>query len=506
MAGLVVVAVLGFVLMAGHFAAHQSIWVDETTQLSGLALPLEAQLRWLAGGENPIPGVPPDRMPPLSYLLGSLWAAVFGLGEGAMRAFGMVAVLAGLPAVVMGARRVAGGQAWVPGLVGAVYLLSPWTVVLGVEIRAYPLFLCLSAWAGWAYALCLTGEARRGLVWLAVFTVAAGYAHFFGLVMGAVLWLSLVLLRRQVGLGFGRLCAVAGVVGVALLGVIPFVLAAAGMGASGGGEAGGGVAEAVKGVVRLAARLVLHQSHQASVAMWGPALLAVGVLLLLVLRGAVRDGLVARGVLLPLGIAAGVLPLLDSVVGKFDVLSLTYNTWLLPLVLMALACGAGRGLPGRGGAIGAAALVVLLGAHLAADVRLARNAASYGHGSGEWVFAAVPDVASTAVIHDATGAWGFAYFPLHYLSGGALAQYLREPGRPDRRILPGGTVEAAGEAEAFATRIFLRTEANGTRELNAQIDGREPCAIAAFPFAGEGEVRAFCAVERTTMRVDGSVR
>lgn len=498
---LIAAAVAGFVAMALHFAAAQSIWVDETTQLSGLLLSPWAQVTWLAGWENPIPGVPPDRMPPLSYWLGSLWAAVAGPGEGAMRVFGMACVLAGLPAVVAAAQRVAGGRDKVPALVGVVYLLSPWTVVLGVEIRAYPLFLCLSAWAVWAYALCLTGEARRGLAWLAVFTVAAGYTHFFGLVMGGVLWLSLVVLRRAVGLSFARLVAVAGVVAVALLGLVPFVLAAVGMGAPGATEPGAGLVETVKGTVRLAARLLLHQSHQASVLLWLPVVGAAGVLAgLLAWRALADEGHVAaRGVILPLGIAAALLPVLDLLVGKFDVLSLTYNTWLLPLLLLAFACGAAHAVR-----VGTAALVVMGGAHLAADHRLWAHAGAYGHGSGEWVFAAVPDVASTAVVHDATGAWGFAYFPLHFLSGGQLAQFLRTPGEPDLRILPGRTEVAQVAPESFATRIYLRTEANGTRELNLQIDGLLPCEIAAFPFGGEGDVRAHCAIERTTMRVEGA--
>ncbi|WP_150122029.1 hypothetical protein, partial [Sulfitobacter sp. HI0129] len=82
-----------FVAMAGLFALRQSIWIDETTQLSGLALDFRTQLAWLAGSSDVNLGVPPDRMPPLSYWLGGLWTEVFGLTEGSMRWFGIVTVL-----------------------------------------------------------------------------------------------------------------------------------------------------------------------------------------------------------------------------------------------------------------------------------------------------------------------------------------------------------------------------------------------------------------------------
>jgi len=367
----IVIAVGLYLLLALSFASHQAIWVDETTQLSGLSLSFDAQLAWLAGGDNPIPGVPPDRMPPLSYWLGSLWASAFGLTEGAMRAFGIAAVLCGVPAIFAASRRVAGEAGWVSAIVTSVYLLSPWTIVLAVEIRAYPLFLALSAWAVWAYVRCLCGDAGRAIWWLCLFCVLAAYAHFFGLVMGALLWVSLFLQRSKLQislrqLGLTGLCAV-----LLCAGLVPFVLAAVKMGS--GSALVIDPVETVKNAVRLVARLVLHQSHQASVTMWLPAVLAALLLLVLKVADAVRGDEVARGILWPIGLAALILPLLDLAIGRFDVLSVTYNTWLLPLVLMVFSRGArvrqGRALAAMGAArhLGPAALVVLLLTHLVAD-------------------------------------------------------------------------------------------------------------------------------------------
>jgi hypothetical protein len=65
---LAVGVILAFSLFSAIFAASQAIWVDETTQLFGLSLPLDGLLAWLAGAAADLGGVPPDRNPPLAYL------------------------------------------------------------------------------------------------------------------------------------------------------------------------------------------------------------------------------------------------------------------------------------------------------------------------------------------------------------------------------------------------------------------------------------------------------
>ena len=67
-----------FAIVAFHFALQQSVWTDEATQLSGLSLSFLDQLRWLSGRLPQAFSVPPDRTPPLSYWLGSLWTSAFG--------------------------------------------------------------------------------------------------------------------------------------------------------------------------------------------------------------------------------------------------------------------------------------------------------------------------------------------------------------------------------------------------------------------------------------------
>ena len=58
-----------FFVCAVHFALAQNLWIDESTQLSGATLPLGRLFAWLTGTREPSFGVPPDRMPPISYLI-----------------------------------------------------------------------------------------------------------------------------------------------------------------------------------------------------------------------------------------------------------------------------------------------------------------------------------------------------------------------------------------------------------------------------------------------------
>jgi hypothetical protein len=103
-----------WVVCASAFALRQELWVDETTQLSGLTLGPVELVRWLGGADPSRFGVPGDRSAPLAYWLGWLWSQAFGLSEDALRAFGLVCVALGLALLVRSAQRAAGPLAgWV---------------------------------------------------------------------------------------------------------------------------------------------------------------------------------------------------------------------------------------------------------------------------------------------------------------------------------------------------------------------------------------------------------
>ncbi|MBU3029979.1 glycosyltransferase family 39 protein [Paracoccus marinaquae] len=497
-----------FVAAAIAFARVQSIWIDETTQLSGLALPPGQQLSWLLGRDNPIPGVPPDRMPPLSYWLGSLWAGLFGLGESSMRLFGITMLAAGAPAIYLAGRMLGGargGALAVPFALAAIYL-APGTLVLAGEIRAYPLFLAFGAWAVWAYVGALTRPGTGWLVALALFSLLAAYTHFFGVVMAALLWLSLLIARWLQGEAILPVLVGGVVTALLCLGLAPFVLAAMQVGEGSADAAGPGLADLIRDLARLAFRLQLHGVHLSHPLLAGTALLGVAGLLVLSLAAGFRSrsddpARVGLFLLLPAVLAFVMLGLLKLTVGSFDVLAPQYNSWIIPLVVLALSIP--LTLPGmRPIAVAFAAL--LIGANLVADWTLLRNAVAYTHGPGEWVAEAIGSPEDTVVIHDASSNWGTSYFPVYYLTGGKATQILRQEGQPDRQILVDGIPEAEpGLAERFPTRLFVRSRSLTSSEIGARLDEPGDCGI---PPMETGEPApdstvSRCAYESATMSI-----
>lgn len=494
------VVMAGFAGLAIAFARTQAIWIDETTQMSGLGLPWGAQFDWLKGGENPIPGVPPDRMPPLSYWLGKLWSAVFGLSEMSMRSFGIFAMICGAPAIFMAARDIGGRKAgpFLPALVLAMIYLAPGMIVQAGEIRAYPLYFAFAAWALFAYLRALIHpKAGKWLIMLAVFCLAAGYTHFFGTVMAGLMWLSLLIIR--LARGEAALPVLLGGVVTALLfaGLIPFVMAAISL-SSGADPQAPGLAEVIRDSARMATRLWLHGVHLSSPAIAGAALLGMAALVVVALLNLGQAGPVGIGLLLPVVLAMLVLPLLRLGIGGFDVLAPHYNLWLVPVFTLFAATGL---VAVRLQNVALGATLLLIAAHLVADARLIRYSETYAHGPGEWIAAAISDPAQTIVIHDGTGTWGHAYFPLYFLTAGKLTQVLRDGNGAEQLLFPGGTAEFDGSAQDFATRIYVRTGTLRSADLAKRLSEPGDCGIPAMPVAPDvvGETRSYCAFEGATM-------
>ena len=132
-----------FVLAASAFLPHQTLWSDETVQMSGLELGPTRVVWWLVGAENPDFDQYPDRTPPLSYWLGWGWSRIFGLSETSMRWFGVTCVTIAVALVYESGRRAYGVA--IGTTAGLIFGLSPQVIIMAVEIRAYPLFLLWSA-------------------------------------------------------------------------------------------------------------------------------------------------------------------------------------------------------------------------------------------------------------------------------------------------------------------------------------------------------------------------
>jgi len=60
------VLIIAFVIELYAFARVQDIWVDESTQLSGIRVRIWEMLQWLSGVDLDRFGVAGDRMPPVS--------------------------------------------------------------------------------------------------------------------------------------------------------------------------------------------------------------------------------------------------------------------------------------------------------------------------------------------------------------------------------------------------------------------------------------------------------
>ncbi len=458
-AALAVVA--AFVAAAAWFAMNQSIWVDEATQMFGLSLPTTEQVQWLTGDYAPPSGVPADRSPPLSYLLGSLWQLIVGAGEMQMRVVGILAFLAGAPAVWMAGKRL--GSA--PGALFALALvfLAPGMVVQAVEIRPYPFFFVFSCWALWAYVelLARAGVSLRHLVLLGLFLLLSIYTHFYGVVFAFCLVGSLFVFS----LAFRRPVLPVVLAGVAVVvlsaGILPFL--PDGMG-SGGGGGGKSLIETALDTARLGYRLVFHGVHLS----YGPVLVivavaALAVLAILALIARWRSPLIF--VAAPLVVAFVTLPAVSLLVSEFDVLSPKYSLWMVPnaAILLAGAFAFRRPIV----AWFAGGLVVA--ANLAAGAALLSDPERWSHGPAEWIVAQIDDPAATLIIHDATSEhWDHAAWPVFYLTSGEVTQIHR--GADGDQLITGAGLAPMPEAfsEADYSRIMLlRVEAMDSEALAA---------------------------------------
>jgi len=465
---LIVAVVVVWLVVAARFASAQEIWVDETTQLSGLTLgPMEV-VGWLGGDRQDRFDVPGDRMPPVSYWLGSAWASLFGATENSLRALGIVLVGAAAALIASAAHRAWGSLAgWISGI---AFALSPNAILSGVEIRAYPLLIFLSAVAFWLMVALEDVECvRRPSRWvaLAATCIVAAYTHFFGLVLAGAVFLGLLAFDsvRKEGRAYWLLGT--GMIAVASVGLLPFIRAAMNISPSGTEPK-----EVLPGVVRLAYRTL--GGHPALAVYW-PVLVA-GLTGALIVLAAVplpkRRARVGHALALSLGAGFIVVTGVKAVTASFEALSISYNSWMMPAVFIAMGSVAalegtrgrwirvgGTGLLWAGSAAGA---FVLLSnrptfAHTAAE-RMAERIRAAGH-------------SDLAVVHDGGGVWGHSYFPLRFTFGRSLRQFVAEPGSDGKvvfKALP--RLEPVADSAALGPRVLWVTSRHQhTDELTAYV-------------------------------------
>ena len=324
-----------FLVAAVLFSYHQNLWVDESTQLSGLSLSVVDMYYWLGGLiENPFP-VPSDRMPMLSYLLGALWSSVFGVDVLHMRWLSLSLVLLSLAMLTIYFLK---KQQPIVLLSSLVFLcLSSNLLINAVEIRAYALFFALSVFAVLLYVdIVLTlergGNISTHVMALSLVLMLAINTHFFGLVLsGAMLgaYLLTCFFDRRFTMKVQYIIVVAVCLGIGIACIVLPVIAS--FTSQGGSKASTSI---IAPAVKLIYRLVAHQSMMGVFVLPYIALLLVyGVITVSLVK---RLTLVKVSLVLILGLGFGAVFVANIFLSNFDALAPHYNIWMLPVVAILL--------------------------------------------------------------------------------------------------------------------------------------------------------------------------
>ncbi len=416
-----------FAIIAVKFSAQQSVWTDEATQLSGLSLGFADQLLWLAGRLPHAFSVPIDRTPPLSYWLGSIWMLAFGDAVMTARSLSVCLSVASIFAVWAAARQFLERRTAL--ICAALLALSPNFIVEAAEIRAYAAFIFFSTLLIYCYLKLLAVKpAPSSLdVWaFALVASACSYTHFFGVVISAGAFLSLLsyylpfhtrtqgleLLRKtKWPLMFYLL---------SILGLIPFVVAAVNNSAAPHASAVVSFSVRIYELIKLVYRLF---SHQSMLGIPGLAVAALLAGLTLIAFGMTRGSNPhCKPLLLYLLVNFVLITLGALVTTAFGAYSTTYNVWALPVVVL-LAATALTHVNRSIRTISAVCICVLIASDCYAALRLSNAGDIYAHTRSGVVKNAIDNagVANAIVVYGNDAA--SIYFAMIYNYRGSLRQY-----------------------------------------------------------------------------------
>ena len=473
--GLVVVVGV-FLAGAASFLPRQCLWGDETTQMIGLRLgPIEAT-RWLAGGGPNDPDQIRDRMPPLSYWMGSAWARVFGLDERSLRWFGVACVALAVALVYEAARRAFGtASAWGAGL---LFALCPAVIVLSVEIRSYPLFLLWSALAFHELVrLVATPGGERWTTYAALaFTLSAAViTHFFGAVLGASI-LGALLLRAYRGEGRLRpVLFVGGTFALSLASLYPFVGASVALSRHASTRSINRVQELLN-VKNMLVRLVNDVSLTVHPPVAIVALTAALVLLGLTLCVARSRPRPVLAVAVTLGTGLLLVTAAKLVQNKFDASSYNYNAWMRPGFCILLSAGLASGCK-TVRRVAAVAFFLLLVSQASGIYELNVHGDYFVHGPQRAIVALVRscEPRDTAMVHDdRSHRFVVVYCPIRCELGAGLEHYRcadATAGSTLVRAYPGGGDARPVIALPHRYLVVVRSEATNPTNLAAQVRG-----------------------------------
>lgn len=324
--------ILLFVSFAYFFSTKQNLWVDESTQLSGLSLPAVDLYLWLGGFlENPFL-VPGDRMPVLSYWVGKLWIFFTNSEVLTLRWLSTLLVTSG---ICLLARYLLINKMYITLVASLVFLcLSTNLVVFAVEIRAYALFFLLATISSILFldtvkAIEKGQETPSKYIYLAITLGLAINTHIFGLLLaGSIIgsYIILALTGKKICISFKLIMTSGAILSLAVIAVAPSIFASVGMTQQEVLPRTG--TSVISSAVKLIYRLVSHQSIQ--------EIYFFPIFALLVVYGTIIFSLVKNirlqklAILLVLTLGFTVAFLAKLFITGFNPLSISYNIWMFP--------------------------------------------------------------------------------------------------------------------------------------------------------------------------------
>jgi uncharacterized membrane protein len=370
----------------------QSYWFDEAQAAHEMQLSFGALMHTIGAQET---------SPPLYFVLGWLWAKLFGTGEAGLRSLSALAGAAVIPVTYLCARELVSKRA---GLVAAgLAAINPFLIWYSQEAREYMLLCLLCGLSFLFFARSLRDPSRRNLGWWAVSSGLALLTHFFAgfLVAPEALWLLLALRTRAAGVAVGAVVLVEAA-------LIP--LAISDTSHPLGWLTQFPLSTRIQQVPISFAFNTLYRSSIVGDGLLGAALL-VAVLIVLLVAGADKRELRGAGIAAALAAAVLLIPLLFALVGHdFYIARALMPAWIPLAVVVGAACTASRArIPG------AAFAAVLAIAFVVASIRIS-NHPEYQRPNWRGVAAALGSSAGTraVVVYDG----GLATDPLEiYLRG-----------------------------------------------------------------------------------------
>ena len=326
----------------------QSYWFDEAQAAHELHLSFGSMVSSMVVHET---------NPPLYFVLGWLWARVFGTGEVGLRSLSALVGTAVIPIAYLCGRELVSRRA---GLVAAAFAaLSPFMIWYSQEAREYMLLAALCGLSVLYFARAWRDPSGRNLALWAVFSALAVLTHFFAgfLVAPEAVWLLYVIRNRAIAFAVGA-------VAVVQMALLPLLAS----------QAGNSLLGFISGT-RLSTRIQqvpvafglgnLYESPAARYGLLGAAVLAGAVIVLLVagsdsreLRGAGASAALAAVVLL--------LPLALALVGEdYYIPRALMPAWIPLAVVVAAACAARRAR-----VAGAMLALILLASFVYAQVKI----------------------------------------------------------------------------------------------------------------------------------------